>query len=161
MSDGCSNTVWLIADTHFGQQPKPRLRATGMTAAAMDAALVAAWHRCVGAHDIVWHLGDVGDFGFLPSLPGVKHLVWGNCESRQRGIDSEAFERVEKRVVLDGIELVHDPRDARTTGPVFHGHLHHLHDGRAGFVCLSVDQTNFAPIHLTEAKSRLPATGAA
>ena len=155
MSGVTSQSIWLIADTHFGAQPRDRVRATGLSPARLDETIAASWRASIGRDDVVWHLGDVGDFATVAALPGRKRLVFGNGETRKSAIASGAFEIVEKRLSLNGVELVHDPLHARTQGPVFHGHLHDGNDERSAFVCLSVDQTSLGPIRLGDAIQRL------
>lgn len=53
-------TIWFIADTHFGEQPRGRVKATGLSAEALDGRVAARWRERVGPEDLVYHLGDLG-----------------------------------------------------------------------------------------------------
>lgn len=148
-------STWIIADTHFGSQPRSRLKATGLTGAEIDERIVGAWRKLVGQADEVWHLGDVGDLSVIKSLSGTKRLILGNDDGKGACLASGIFSEVHIRHTVHGIHLVHRPRDATEIRAVFHGHLHALSDPRPEFICLSVDQTNFVPIEWSEALKRL------
>jgi calcineurin-like phosphoesterase family protein len=146
--------TWIIADTHFGKQPRDRVKASGRYAEELDEMIAAAWRSAVQPADQVWHLGDVGNLGMIETLPGVKRLIKGNDDTKRDCVASGAFVDVQSRCLVDGIELVHRPEDASSDGVVFHGHLHARVDARPNFVCLSVDQTGFAPVSWNEAVLR-------
>jgi calcineurin-like phosphoesterase family protein len=154
-----SGTIWLIADTHFGKQPRGRLKATGMTSRELDAVIRENWMRMVGPDDIVWHLGDVGDVSHLEGLPGEKHLVVGNDGGEREARRSTHFVTAVNRqsMIWDGadVELTHKPTDARSAGYVLHGHLHAEEHPDPRYTCVSVDLCDFGPIRSTEALGRI------
>ncbi|MEO6092532.1 MAG: hypothetical protein ABIT04_04805 [Novosphingobium sp.] len=147
-------SVWIIADTHLKCQPRKRVKEAGLSGSELDELIVENWRRAVSPDDIVWHLGDVGCLQTVKCLPGLKRLVTGNGDKSGMCLASGAFISVKKRDVFEDIELVHQPTDARAGGVVFHGHLHGESDSRPAFLCLSVDQTGFAPISWTDALFR-------
>ncbi|MDE2435755.1 MAG: hypothetical protein KGM49_05805 [Sphingomonadales bacterium] len=150
--------VWLVADTHFGRQPSDRLKVSGLTGDQMDQLIADNWICLVKPNDVVWHLGDVGDVAWLAGLPGAKCLVSGNDRDEPRAKISTSFIKSYKRHMLrvddSDVELVHIPREARSSGLVLHGHLHARSHPESRFACVSVDQCNFAPIRLSEAMER-------
>jgi len=161
--------IFFIADMHFGAEALARRRGFD-NAAAMDARIVEHWRKRVSDDDAIWIVGDVGEPGLLSSLPGRKHLVLGNTDtpiSRYRScsaianiVKSSMFEIADKSLLL-----IHRPEDAgeRHVDLVVHGHIHHRVYPNPRFVCVSVDQTDWAPItgadvlHRARHRENLPA----
>lgn len=154
-------TIWFIADTHFGEQPKRRQMHSGMSAAELDDTIARRWRERVAESDVVWHLGDVGrDWRRVADLPGIKHLVLGNGDTApQRMKKSELFASVvpfHRLAVADGsLYLIHIPEDAlaQPSHEVVHGHHHHA-EPLPGHRSVSVDRTSWGPITLDELLSR-------
>ncbi len=148
-------TIWFIADTHFGEQPKTRQRLSGMDADTLDALMVEGWRATVADDDVVWHLGDVSrDWERLVDLPGTKHLIFGNTDkARVRMAASPIFASTADRHVLatdaGPLFLIHIPEQAgdAPAGMVVHGHHHHR-DPKPCQRSVSVDRSNWAPVAL-------------
>lgn len=153
--------IWFIADTHFGEQPRGRVKASGLSAEALDALIAERWRERVAPDDQVYHLGDVGTpIGQVRDLPGRKICVLGNGDRSQKAVrEAQAFEAVHKQLLLpiaDGaLFLVHDPRHAPADpgGAIVHGHTHAA-DPAPGHRSVSVDRTDWAPICLEELLAR-------
>ena len=147
--------TWFIADTHFGRQPAPRRKATKLSCAELDELISDNWRRLVADSDVVWHLGDVGDPSIVARLPGHKHLIMGNDRAERDAAIDGGFLTAVKRAQIDTaqytVELVHIPKDAKTGGVVFHGHLHSERASDPRFVCLSVDRWRFSPVLKSDA----------
>jgi calcineurin-like phosphoesterase family protein len=176
-----SNT-FLVSDTHFGHVGVTRFLTddgTKMrpwdTVEAMDEAMVERWNSVVRPQDTVYHLGDVvinrKALPTLGRLNGQKILVKGNHDVFRLEEYTPFFKDIRGVGVLDGFVLTHVPIHPgsieRWTGN-FHGHTHdkrvmlerYWHeeqevDGR--YLCLCVEQTNFTPISLEDAKARFEA----
>ncbi len=148
-------TVWFIADTHFGRQPRHRIKSLGMTGSELDDRIAARWACMVGDGDEVWHLGDVGpDIDRLAGLPGIKHLIRGNDDLPLKALAGSAvFKSVQNQHLLQmegqAFFLVHKPSDVPSNpgGHVVHGHTHQL-EPAAGLRSVSVDRTDWGPITL-------------
>lgn len=157
-------TTWFIADTHFNEQPKARQRGTGLSGDELDRLIEQRWRDAVGDHDIVWHLGDLGDWQRIAHLPGIKHLVFGNCDRAKRAlIASGVFASTSARRLIDTAEgsvlLVHDPAHAGDhDGLVVHGHLHSLPSPGARFKTVSVDQHAWTPVEAAALGLEWPAS---
>lgn len=146
----------------------------------MDEALVENWNKVVGPKDKVYHLGDVvinrRAFPTLARLNGEKVLVKGNHDLFQLKEYLPYFKDIRAYGVLDNFLLTHIPVHSaslsRWKGNI-HGHLHSYSvmkprwyldeenewntvndviDPR--YMCVSVEQTNFAPISLEDAKKK-------
>lgn len=154
-------TTWFIADNHFGKQPLGRVEWSGLTPGELNALIEANWRERVAEEDVVWHPGDIGpDWRRLETLPGVKHLILGNDDKKDRQVrteieESPIFEAVcnRHRLPVNGgsLFLIHIPTDARRepAKEVIHGHLHHL-PSEAGHRSVSVDQIGWTPQSLQD-----------
>jgi len=157
--------TWFIADTHFGKQPGGRCKWSGMSAGELDTLIEANWRDRVAENDVIWHLGDIGpDWRRLATLPGVKHLILGNDDKKDKEERAEIeasriFETVRNRhrLEVDGgsLFLIHIPAEAKRkpAHEVIHGHLHHL-PSVPGHRSVSVDRTGWAPQRLEELLTR-------
>jgi len=146
-------TIWFTADTHFGEQPKARQRAAALSADQLDALIEQRWRETVAADDIVWHLGDVGDWRRLADLPGIKHLVFGNNDKNRREIAASGLfastATTHRMASTSGeILLIHDPADAASEAVdvIVHGHLHALPSPAPNFISVSVDRHDWRPL---------------
>lgn len=73
--------VFFTADTHFGSERTLTLsRRPFKTVEEMDETLINNWNSVVGKDDIVWHLGDFGNYEVVKRLNGKINLIWGNYE---------------------------------------------------------------------------------
>lgn len=150
-------TTWFIADTHFGRQPRQRLKVLGLTGGELDERIASRWRELVGDDDEIWHLGDIGpDMDRIAGLPGIKHLIRGNDDPPLKFFDKNPLfrsARSKHTLQADGTELflVHRPADIPGTasGIIVHGHTHHL-DPAPGHRSVSVDRTDWGPITLDQ-----------
>ena len=138
---------------------------------AMDDALVDANNATVQPGDRVYILGDVAirrrALAVLARMNGRKILVKGNHDIHKLKDYLPYFEDIRSVVVLPKARVVlsHIPVHERALDR-WVGNIHgHLHDKRvlAGakpdprYLCVSVEQTGFAPVLLDEALERLAA----
>ena len=132
----------------------------------MDEVLVERWNKVVGPKDKVYHLGDVvinrRGFKVLERLNGIKILIKGNHDTFRIEEYLEYFKDVKAYDKKGDYVLSHVPMHpdclTRFKGNI-HGHLHAYNvlqnnelDKR--YVCVSVEQTNFAPIAWEDAIKR-------
>lgn len=150
----------------------------------MDEALVKNWNSVVGPKDKVYHLGDCvinrSALPILGRLNGEKRLIKGNHDVFRIEEYTPYFKDVRAVHTLDEFILSHIPLHPTYVKERWIGNIHgHLHSNRvmipkqviinpgergshAGFIavpdplylCVSVEQTNFTPISLEEAKKR-------
>ncbi len=174
--------IFITSDSHFSHRGIVQfLRADGVTKERpwdtieeMDEALVKNWNSVVRPTDKVIHLGDVvinrSALPIMDRLNGEKTLVLGNHDVLRIEEYLQYFKKVKSMQILDNFICTHIPiHEAslhRWKGN-FHGHLHSNRvmtvDYRNGdmfevidprYLCLSVEQTNFTPISLEDAKKR-------
>ena len=132
----------------------------------MDEVLIERWNKVVGPKDKVYHLGDVvinrRGFKVLERLNGIKILIKGNHDTFRIEEYLEYFKDVKAYDKKGDYVLSHVPMHpdclTRFKGNI-HGHLHAYNvlqnnelDKR--YVCVSVEQTNFAPIAWEDAIKR-------
>lgn len=132
----------------------------------MDEVLVERWNKVVGPKDKVYHLGDVAinrrGLKVLERLNGIKILIKGNHDIFRIEEYLEYFKDVRAYDKKGDYVLSHVPMHpdclSRFKGNI-HGHLHAYNvlqnnelDKR--YVCVSVEQTDFAPIAWEDAIKR-------
>ena len=74
--------VFFTSDTHFGAERTLKMSARPFrNVEEMDLALTSNWNKKIRSKDIVFHLGDFGDYNVLRRLNCLKlYLVLGNYE---------------------------------------------------------------------------------
>lgn len=164
--------TWFTADTHLhhGNIIKHCSRPFA-DADEMDEALIANWNARVGPRDHVWHLGDFAFCGggraaaYLERLNGIKHLVWGNHDSKQvRRLPHWESSEPYTEISVDGLRIVLFHYALRVWNKSHHGSLHlygHSHGNLPGTrqSCdVGVDCWDYRPVSLEEILARLEAT---
>lgn len=134
MIDGIN--IWFTSDTHFGQERTLLLsKRPYRTVHEMNDDLVRKWNNVVGHNDIVFHLGDFGQWEFLDRLNGFVILVAGNYDSEEELSPPVGHNKLlyvvdcGQSLLLDigGLvfELVHEPGNYTGTGDFcLFGHVH-------------------------------------
>jgi len=164
--------TWFIADTHNGDEPMCRYESSPgvklrpwSTIQEMDEGLLERWNSVVKPEDRVYVLGDVGRKASLPFFDrahGVKNLVDGNHDDLETKVYLRHFKWVRAFRVLPefGFFLTHIPVHPDCLNPKWgvnvHGHTHAngiRNDPR--YVCVSVEQIDFTPIHADELMARI------
>lgn len=173
-------TMWVIADPHFGHLGVCKFtKSDGVTKlrpwcdpAEMDEALVKMWNERVDPKDSVNVLGDVvinrRCFKTLGRLNGRLRLISGNHDIFRMEEYLKYFDDIRAYQVEDGIIMSHipiHPQSMERFGCNVHGHYHDkrvmLGDGTIDprYICVSVEQTHFAPISWDDVKERIVAQG--
>lgn len=150
--------IWVTSDTHFGHANIIKYCDRPFKDEHhMNEALVDNWNSAVKPGDIVYHLGDVyfRDPSVLDRLTGQKCLILGNHDN---GTDQNLQRHFKKILVWRmfpeyGLLMTHVPVHEDTLNvnkcPVnVHGHIHErvLPDQR--YINVSVEQTNYTPVHI-------------
>lgn len=145
----------------------------------MDEALVKNWNSVVKPKDKVYHMGDVcinrSALPIIGRLNGEKRLIKGNHDNFRAEEYLKYFTDIRGTHTLDDFILSHIPLHPTYVKERWKGNIHgHLHSGRVTkpktdwigdgwntydvidprYLCVSVEQTNFTPISLEEAKKR-------
>lgn len=144
----CNQTVWIISDTHFGDED---LRA-GIPGRPSDAEIVKMINSKVGRKDTLICLGDVGDIEFAKQLRGYKVLICGNHDAGKT-IYEDVFDEVYSGPLMIGEKLIlsHEPLENMSWCMNLHGHVHNKKsktDNNHINCCLDV--IDYKPINLNQ-----------
>jgi len=170
--------IFFTSDTHWGhqrtcdttvrtdgspQEPFKKPDGTPLrpfkSVEEMNEALVERWNDVVSPADHVYHLGDVcmtkRNIDYIGRCNGKKTLVGGNHDTLHVDIYRQFFDDVvgvkelnKHRLVLSHIPIHPDCVDRYGTN--VHGHLHANSIPDPRYICVSVEQIDFAPISLEQ-----------
>ncbi len=170
-SKGLKPQVFFTSDTHFSHERKIRLKQVPFkTVEEMNHELVRRWNATVAPNDIVYHLGDFGQYDYVKKLNGKVILVCGNYEKadyknfaqfKQKLLELGFADVIKDGIYLDEsvlgrrVYLTHKPSDHAKDCLTLFGHVHDLNLVKNfGFnVCCTYH--NFAPLSETTAKRYL------
>ena len=151
--------VFFTADTHFGsQRALEHSKRPFNNIEIMDNILIDNWNSMIKWGDIVFHLGDFGDYTFADKLNGQIVLVPGNHERADKTFINHhnRFDDITKdKTTLDykgyHITMAHEPSLVRdTTIDKNHinlfGHLHKLCMIKPYGINVGIDCHNYKPI---------------
>lgn len=171
--------IFFISDTHFGHaniikfanRPFDNLK-------QMDEALLSNWNETVGVGDLVYHLGDV----YFDEGHKVFHRVHGTVElilgNHDKALEKNLYSRVNKihwwkrfiepngkhfittHAPLEKSQLInyHSSTDTHKTHFInIHGHIHDQTSPVGPYLNISVEQTDYKPIHIDELRLRIKA----
>lgn len=155
--------TFFIGDTHFNQQRTLEMSKRPFNnVEEMNKVLINNWNSIVGKNDIVYHLGDFGDYRFRELLNGKIILIKGNYE---RSGFKEEFEKYsyyfdeiyeyKHEINIDKyhITMVHEPFRIKSnyideTNINLFAHVHKLCMIKSYGICVSSDCHYFKPIDL-------------
>ena len=160
--------IFVISDTHFGHDNilKFKRHDGGMVrdfhdSVEMDECMIRRWNDTIRPQDKVYHLGDVyigsqkrAD-NILRRLNGHKRLILGNHDRGKDTVLFKYFDKIEMWRVFREFDctLTHVPlhKSNMKTSINIHGHIHYQKSPSEEYKCVSVEHTNYYPVHITEA----------
>ena len=93
---------WFTSGTHFGSERVRKLSNRPFkNVEEMDYELIKRWNSVVAKGDIVYHLGDFGEYKNASKLNGNIKLLAGNYEMKESGYDIDEFSKILRAKVLD------------------------------------------------------------
>lgn len=144
---------FFTSDTHFGsdrhlvfsKRPFPNTF-------EMDMQFISNWNKTVTSKDVVYHLGDFGDFDTIGKLNfGCMFLVTGNYERDIKNLkinDPRVF--VSNKVIVDidgeNITCVHEPVCDALSDFYLYGHIHEKGLAKRNGLNVGIDAHNYTPI---------------
>lgn len=156
--------TYYTSDTHFNEQRSFDYSMRGIYFNSLEHSteeMIKRWNKTVSEEDIVYHLGDFGDFEVAKRLNGNIHLLFGNYE-RDGQIPTEEqrryFEHIEHKLCIeDKYTMVHEPENIKTIkhglfhsnyGKIFYlfGHIHEKQKVKRNGLNVGVDVHNFIPV---------------
>jgi len=161
------NNIWFIADTHFQHKNILEFEPIHRPFRSIeehDETIIANWNRVVRPNDIIWHLGDFcfggrGNVSIAGRLNGHRRLVMGNHDCYGVELYAQYFEKVYGAIHYKEFILTHIPIKKAYHPEIvnIHGHTHSKSINEAGYICVSVEQTNLTPIHIDEISAKIKA----
>ena len=164
--------VFFTSDTHFNQIDKVTKKHVPFdTVEEMNEQLVKRWNGKVGPNDVVYHLGDFGDYDFVRRLNGKVILICGKYEEQDYRKDFDKFRAklleigfsdvvkdgmyLDESVLGEKVYLTHKPANRAKDCKTIYGNLKDLTlVEKFGFnVCVSYHY--FTPVSTTSAKRYL------
>lgn len=149
--------IWFISDTHFGHTKIiPWAKRPFETVEEMDQCLADNWADRIGEPDLVYHLGDVTwtDHGLrlFDKLPGTKRLILGNHDDAKKLASMVQKIELFRRFREQGFICSHMPMfPEKGREPVnVHGHVHATDIDHPAYLNISVEKTDYRPLHLDE-----------
>lgn len=166
--DKLSTNIFFTSDTHFGAQRTLELsKRPFKNVNEMDKILINNWNDAVKPKDIVYHLGDFGNFEVTKYLNGHIRFILGNYEKRdiEQGKYSipdldKYFETVNEYPIdinlmsSDGAKaqckLMHEPENYDPEKFNLFGHIHGRRMIKKYGLDVGTDCHNFTPISLDD-----------
>lgn len=135
--------VFFVSDTHFDCASKVKRKLVPFkTVDEMNSELIKRWNNKVGVNDIVYHLGDFGNYDFVKKLNGKIILICGNYEEKDYGKNFEGFKDkllklgfedvvkngmyLDKEILGERVYLTHKPTNHANDALTIFGHVHDL-----------------------------------
>lgn len=153
---------WVISDTHWGHTKIIECENRPFSSTEeMDEVMIQNWNSVVQDDDLVYHLGDIFLCGapqahrIQERLKGTIVLFLGNHDHFTVGHYQRMGFVVEKEPrVVDGMLFSHYP-SSETIVKNVHGHVHsRIQDlDQRIYKCVSVECTNYTPLHFDELMS--------
>ena len=167
--------IWFISDTHFhhdnilkftmenGEKVRPEFSSVQ----EMDEFMIEKWNANIKPNDYVYHLADISmnENKFLketlPILNGKIRFIIGNHDKDIRGYLK--YTKIEKLLCIrrfDNFVCSHIPLhkfslfNHRTQDFMInvHGHIHRHDVGEDNYINISVEKTDYTPVHYEEIK---------
>ena len=155
--------VFFTSDTHFSQEAKVKRKLVPFaTVEENDAEMVRRWNQVVSKNDIVYHLGDFGNYEMIKKLNGKVILICGNYEEFDYANDFEGFRNkllgfgfdevyktgiyLDESVVGEKMFLTHRPLSHAKDCLNLFGHVHTLAPLKSFGFNVCVTYHGFAPV---------------
>lgn len=166
--------IWVTSDTHYNHAGiinfvdyhGQRVRDFD-TVDQMNDCLIESWNSVVKPGDRVYHCGDVffGDREKFekdwPKFNGSKRLLLGNHDDGKYLAKGGFFQKVgmwkmlpEYNLLLSHVAIhiysLFRGKDLQKPMLNVHGHIHRLPEARGPYKNVSVERTNYTPVHIDE-----------
>ncbi len=162
--------IFFTSDTHFGSERTLKFSCRPFAnTKEMDETIINNWNKVIKKDDIVYHLGDFGNYEMTKKLNGKITLILGNYEQNDLKInfngDFSAFSAylkkfgfndvIEKNLILplpneNPLFLTHEPLNCSTKYFNLFGHVHEKCKCKRFGLNVGTDCFNFKPATLAE-----------
>ncbi len=159
-----SENIFFTSDTHFGSERTLKFsKRPYASASEMDKDLTLKWNAIVKANDVVYHLGDFGDYSNIKNLNGKVTLILGNYEEDDLkmnfGGDFDKYKKAllklgfndvvkkGKMINLNGEEvyMTHRPLDCKKDMFNLFGHIHEKNMCKRFGLNVGIDCSDYRP----------------
>lgn len=169
-----SRDIWFFSDHHFSHEnilrftdKEGNLTRPGFASAdEMDDHMITMWNESIKPGDLVWHLGDITfnkerfTTKILNKLHGKLRITVGNHDDVKFLAGLGRIEKLVESRRFDefGFIVSHRPihpeglwNHRRQTDIVsVHGHTHHNPPSKGLYINVSVERTDYKPIHIED-----------
>lgn len=157
---------YFTSDTHFGSERTRILSKRPFASTAkMDEEFINNWNNLVCKDDVIYHLGDFGNFENVKKLNGKIILVLGNYEKKQikeefnnnfeiykdylksKGFYDVYENNVQLKINNRILNLTHEPLDCKDKMMNLFGHIHKLQLVKTFGLNVGIDCHNYTPLN--------------
>ncbi len=165
--------IFFTSDTHFSSERVIKLKLVPFeNVEQMNYELVKRWNSDVSKDDIVYHLGDFGEYSYIKKLKGKVILILGNYEIADMKKQKLSFKQFKEKLISMGfydviennlkiniddceIYLTHKPVDCNKEMINLFGHVHLLKPvSKSGFN-VATTYFDFHPVSLQQMKNKI------
>jgi len=166
-----SRDIWFISDTHFNHanilnftdEVGNLIRPGFSSVEDMNNTMIENWNASVKPQDKIYHLGDVffgpsDDYEKIHNqLNGHKRLLWGNHDDDAHRL-MRLFEKTDvirrfdefnficSHLAMHPFSCYNHRKKIRMVN--VHGHIHQHNIDEPQYINISVEMTNYAPVHI-------------
>lgn len=175
VEDKGKTKIFFTSDTHFSSERKIKLKQTPFESVEqMNYEQVKRWNSVVRKNDIVYHLGDFGDYDFVKKLNGKVILILGNYEENEIKQNKTTFKQFKDKLINLGfydviqngkklnikdlktpLYLTHKPTNCKKGMINLFGHVHTLKPVNENGFNVCVNYYDFTPVSLETIKSNI------
>ena len=156
--------IYFTADTHFGEERKIfSSRRPFDTTDEMDQTMIHNWNKIVSKDDIIFHLGDFGNYEMVEKLNGRIYLILGNNERKDIDSNKITLDKLKElfyNVIEDdiiyrnfnnlNIAMMHKPENYDKSCFNLFGHIHGRQMIKPFGIDVGVDCHHFRPISIDD-----------
>lgn len=155
--------IFFTADTHYTHQRTLELsRRPFLTVQDMDEAMITRTNAMCGRQDLLYHVGDYGDYSTVRQINVPTILICGNYEyddiNKQFGGDFQQFRKnllalgfkdvVLNNLIVGDMYLNHFPNNRLENRFNLFGHIHRLQMVKRNGLNVGVDCHDYCPISM-------------
>lgn len=151
--------IQFTSDTHFDSERALHLSKRPFTSTQhMNECIINNQNSVITKNDIVYHLGDFGNFDYIKYLNGkIKYFIAGNYDkdikTKLYSFNNCYLLKNEYNLVFDNFifSLIHEPSNIKSNiKDVFYlfGHIHKLQMIKRNGLNVGIDCHNYTPISL-------------
>ena len=154
--------IFFTSDTHFGSKRHLELsKRPFKNVDEMDRGIIQNWNRQVNINDVVYHLGDFGNFDIIKSLNGKIILILGNYEKdelkekfdndfdayksflKEKGFYDVVKDNLTLNILGEDVFLTHEPLNCDINKFNLFGHIHERQFVKRFGLNVGIDCKNF------------------